>query len=76
MPASPGACWRCWPVITAGAAALEASLFEQLPEGGTLVAPIGASNGQRLLRIRRIDGALVQEDLGAVVFVPLLPGTL
>ena len=63
-------------IVTAGAAALEASLYEQLPEGGTLVAPIGASNGQRLLRIRRIDGALVQEDLGAVVFVPLLPGTL
>ena len=63
-------------IVTAGAAALEASLFEQLPEGGTLVAPIGAANGQRLLRIRRIDGALVQEDLGAVVFVPLLPGTL
>lgn len=63
-------------IVTAGAAALEASLFEQLPEGGTLVAPIGAANGQRLLRIRRINGALVQEDLGAVVFVPLLPGTL
>jgi protein-L-isoaspartate(D-aspartate) O-methyltransferase len=63
-------------IVTAGAAALEASLFEQLPEGGTLVAPIGAANGQRLLRIRRVDGALVQEDLGAVVFVPLLPGTL
>ena len=63
-------------IVTAGAAALEPALFEQLPEGGTLVAPIGAANGQRLLRIRRIDGALVQEDLGAVVFVPLLPGTL
>ena len=45
-------------IVTAGAAALEASLFEQLPEGGTLVAPIGAANGQRLLRIRRIEGAL------------------
>ena len=63
-------------IVTAGAAALEAALFEQLPEGGTLVAPIGAANGQRLLRIRRVDGELVQEDLGAVVFVPLLPGTL
>ena len=63
-------------IVTAGAAALEDRLFDQLPEGGTLVAPIGAANGQRLLRIRRIEGALVQEDLGAVVFVPLLPGTL
>ena len=63
-------------IVTAGAAALEQALFEQLPEGGTLVAPIGATNGQRLLRIRRIDGELVREDLGGVVFVPLLPGTL
>jgi protein-L-isoaspartate(D-aspartate) O-methyltransferase len=63
-------------IVTAGAAALEQALFERLPEGGTLVAPIGATNGQRLLRIRRIDGELVREDLGGVVFVPLLPGTL
>lgn len=63
-------------IVTAGAAALEASLYEQLPEGGTLIAPIGAANGQRLLRLRRIEGELVREDLGAVVFVPLLPGTL
>lgn len=63
-------------IVTAGAAALEPALFEQLSEGGTLVAPIGGATGQRLLRIRRIDGELVQEDLGAVVFVPLLPGTL
>ncbi|GAB2494597.1 protein-L-isoaspartate(D-aspartate) O-methyltransferase [Arenimonas alkanexedens] len=63
-------------LVTAGAAALEPALFEQLPEGGTLVAPIGAASGQRLLRVRRVEGELVQEDLGAVVFVPLLPGTL
>jgi protein-L-isoaspartate(D-aspartate) O-methyltransferase len=63
-------------IVTAGAAALEQALFDQLPEGGTLVAPIGAANGQRLLRVRRVEGELVREDLGGVVFVPLLPGTL
>ncbi len=63
-------------IVTAGSAALEQALYDQLPEGGTLVAPLGAANGQRLLRLRRIDGELVREDLGAVVFVPLLPGTL
>jgi protein-L-isoaspartate(D-aspartate) O-methyltransferase len=63
-------------LVTAGAAALEPALFAQLPEGGTLVAPIGGPNAQKLLRIRRIDGELVHEELGAVVFVPLLPGTL
>jgi len=63
-------------IVTAGAAAMEPALFEQLPEGGTLVAPVGGASGQRLLRVRRVEGELVQEDLGAVVFVPLLPGTL
>jgi len=63
-------------IVTAGAAAMEPALFEQLPEGGTLVAPVGGASGQRLLRVRRIEGELVQDDLGAVVFVPLLPGTL
>ena len=63
-------------IVTAGAAAMEPALFEQLPEGGTLVAPVGGASGQRLLRVRRVEGELVQEDLGGVVFVPLLPGTL
>ena len=63
-------------IVTAGTAALEQALYDQLPEGGTLVAPVGAANGQRLLRLRRIEGELVREDLGGVVFVPLLPGTL
>jgi protein-L-isoaspartate(D-aspartate) O-methyltransferase len=63
-------------LVTAGAAALEPALFAQLAEGGTLVAPLGGSSAQRLLRFRRIDGELVQDDLGGVVFVPLLPGTL
>lgn len=63
-------------IVTAGAAALEPALFEQLAEGGTLVAPVGGASGQRLLRWRRVGGELVQDDLGGVVFVPLLPGTL
>jgi protein-L-isoaspartate(D-aspartate) O-methyltransferase len=63
-------------LVTAGAAALEPALFAQLAEGGTLVAPLGGASAQRLLRFRRIDGELVQDDLGGVVFVPLLPGTL
>ena len=37
--------------MTAGAAAIEPALLEQLEEGGTLVAPVGGPNGQRLLRI-------------------------
>ncbi|KAA2285759.1 protein-L-isoaspartate(D-aspartate) O-methyltransferase [Arenimonas fontis] len=63
-------------IVTAGATALEPALFDQLAEGGTLVAPVGGGNGQRLLRWRRVAGELLQDDLGAVIFVPLLPGTL
>jgi protein-L-isoaspartate(D-aspartate) O-methyltransferase len=61
-------------MVTAGGAALEPALLDQLGEGGTLVAPVGAGSSQRLLRLRRVDGGLVEEDLGGVVFVPLLPG--
>jgi protein-L-isoaspartate(D-aspartate) O-methyltransferase len=64
-------------IVTAAGAALDPALLAQLGEGGTLVAPVGpVATTQDLLRIRRIDGALVQEDLGKVVFVPLVSGIL
>ena len=51
------------------------ALIAQLAPGGVLVAPVGASGGQSLLCLRKqADGSIVQEDLGAVVFVPLLSG--
>ncbi len=61
-------------IVTAGGAALEAPLLEQLAPGGTLVAPVGGSSAQRLLRLRREADGIQQDDLGAVVFVPLLAG--
>jgi protein-L-isoaspartate(D-aspartate) O-methyltransferase len=64
-------------LVTAAAETLDPALFEQLDAGGVLVAPVGGSNGQALLRFRRDpDGSLQQETLGAVMFVPLLGGTL
>jgi len=63
-------------IVTAAGAALDASLLEQLAEGGTLVAPVGGASGQSLLRLRKTSDGLVQEDLGQVVFVPLVAGTL
>jgi protein-L-isoaspartate(D-aspartate) O-methyltransferase len=64
-------------IVTAAGAALDPALLEQLDEGGTLVAPVGpVAAAQDLLRIRRVEGALVQEDLGKVVFVPLVSGIL
>jgi protein-L-isoaspartate(D-aspartate) O-methyltransferase len=61
---------------TAGAEALVPHLLDQLAPGGTLIAPVGGPTGQRLLCVRKTDEGLQQHDLGAVVFVPLVPGRL
>jgi protein-L-isoaspartate(D-aspartate) O-methyltransferase len=64
-------------VVTAAAPALVDALSAQLAPGGTLVAPVGAATGQSLLRLRRdAAGAIVRDDLGPVVFVPLLSGMI
>ena len=63
-------------IVTAGAAALVPALLDQLAEGGTLVAPVGGATSQKLLRIRKTAEGVIQEDLGGVVFVPLVSGTL
>jgi protein-L-isoaspartate(D-aspartate) O-methyltransferase len=63
-------------IVTAAGAALDDALLAQLAEGGTLVAPVGPANAtQALLRIRKTPEGVLRENLGAVVFVPLLPGT-
>ena len=63
-------------IVTAAGAALDPALLEQLADGGTLVAPVGGPNSQTLLRLRKTADGLQQEDLGKVVFVPLVSGTL
>ena len=63
-------------MVTAAGAALDDSLLDQLAPGGTLVAPVGPPNTtQSLLRVRKGADGLLREDLGKVVFVPLLSGT-
>src|SRR5690606_11539937 len=60
-------------VVTAGGPAVPKSLREQLAEGGRLVIPVGVERVQRLLRIRRTDeDHYEEEDLGPVLFVPLI----
>lgn len=62
-------------VVTAAAPELVEALSAQLAPGGTLVAPVGGAGGQSLLRLRRDPGGqLSREDLGPVIFVPLLSG--
>jgi len=61
-------------VVTAGGR-IPPALFDQLGEGGVLVAPVSeSSGGQSLLRWQRRGDEFEREDLGAVSFVPLLEG--
>lgn len=62
-------------LVTAAAPALVDALTAQLAPGGVLVAPVGASSGQSLLRLYKdSDGRISQQVIGSVVFVPLLSG--
>ena len=62
-------------MVTAASATLEPALLDQLALEGVLVAPVGGSGGQQLLRLHKGADGVQQELLGAVVFVPLLGGT-
>lgn len=61
-------------MVTAAGENVDPALFEQLGEGGTLVAPVGPPASQQLMRFRRVAEGVQQESLGSVVFVPLLAG--
>lgn len=64
-------------VVTAAAQALVDALTEQLAVGGTLIAPVGGSGGQSLVKLRkREDGTIDRSDLAPVTFVPLLSGMI
>lgn len=62
-------------ILTAAGEGIPQQLFDQLAPGGVLVAPVGPSGAQTLLRLHvDDDGELVPENLGNVSFVPLLGG--
>jgi protein-L-isoaspartate(D-aspartate) O-methyltransferase len=61
-------------LLTAAPPSVPPALVAQLAEGGILVAPVGEGRMQRLLRLRKKDGAVTEEDLGAVAFVPMVEG--
>ncbi|TVQ27918.1 MAG: protein-L-isoaspartate(D-aspartate) O-methyltransferase [Wenzhouxiangella sp.] len=60
-------------VVTAGGVVPE-DLLLQLAEGGVMVAPEQSGKHQRLIRTTRTCTGFEREDLGAVIFVPLLEG--
>jgi protein-L-isoaspartate(D-aspartate) O-methyltransferase len=60
-------------IVSAGGPDVPEMLKRQLRFGGRLVMPVGERDTQHLLRLRRMDeDSFVQDDLGEVVFVPLI----
>jgi len=59
-------------LVTAAAPDIPKPLTEQLRTGGVLVIPVGGMYlYQTLVRVRKRDSRLVEENLGGVAFVPL-----
>lgn len=62
-------------LVTAAAAEVPVELLAQLASGGCLVAPVGNTERQELLRIRNTaDDGLVHEHIELANFVPLIQG--
>ncbi len=59
-------------IVTAAVSEVPPSLFEQLDEGGILVAPTGDRNSQTLQAIRKSGGRPRVRNLSACRFVPLI----
>ncbi|MCK8516405.1 protein-L-isoaspartate(D-aspartate) O-methyltransferase [Methylonatrum kenyense] len=62
-------------LLTAAPAGVPDELFQQLADGGRLIAPVGSRDVQELIRVTRRGDRLEREVLDRVVFVPMLGGT-
>lgn len=61
-------------LVTAAATELPGALLDQLAVGGVLVAPVGPSAHQKLIRVERYANNFEKRVLCPVSFVPLLAG--
>lgn len=59
-------------IVTAGAPIVPTALTDQLTDGGILIIPVGGREKQMMLRIRKKNGKLIQEEFENFAFVPLL----
>jgi protein-L-isoaspartate(D-aspartate) O-methyltransferase len=60
-------------LLTAAPAEVPRALFQQLADGGILVAPVGPNDWtQHLYRYRRMRDVIAHEELGPVRFVPMV----
>ena len=78
----PGDGWQGWPkyapydaiIVAAAPPELPEKLLEQLAPGGRLIIPVGPQGRQDLVRVTRKNDHFEETYLGAVSFVPLVPG--
>ncbi|HEY8586703.1 MAG TPA: protein-L-isoaspartate(D-aspartate) O-methyltransferase [Rhodanobacter sp.] len=62
-------------ILTAAGDTIPSAILKQLSPTGVLVAPVGSPSRQTLIRMHGDgQGDFIQEELGAVSFVPLLGG--
>lgn len=61
-------------LFSATAKSIPPKLFEQLRDGGILVAPVQKGNKQVITRYTKIGSRIEQEELEACDFVPILDG--
>lgn len=59
-------------LVTAGAPVIPKALTDQLAEGGILIIPVGGREFQKMIRIRKVNGQLIEEKFADFAFVPLL----
>jgi protein-L-isoaspartate(D-aspartate) O-methyltransferase len=60
-------------LVAAGGPDVPQALLQQLRVGGRMIIPVGPARLQQLLRIRRVtEDDYEREDIGGVVFVPLI----
>lgn len=59
-------------IVTAGAPKVPQPLLDQLREGGRLVIPVGSRFSQELIKVTKVEGTFVEENLGGCRFVDLV----
>jgi protein-L-isoaspartate(D-aspartate) O-methyltransferase len=59
-------------IITAGTPKIPDPLIEQLSERGIIIAPVGERFSQRLLKVRKSKGKLLEDYHTPCIFVPLI----
>ena len=61
-------------IVSAAAPEMPPALLAQLAEGGRMIIPVGADDGQQLLLVRMANGQPKIEFRELCRFVPLIPG--